>query len=254
MEDAVSQNTRELQDLTGKIKSMSENVMQSNYEQLLYSISHEALDVSNELLRNAENLINGIFSSLHGSLDPALIRGEPLQRALADIKIQAERKHFKLPFDHQLNIFEFPTSFIYHENTIFDAISHIPLVNPAKQMQLYNLANFPLPISNISKNVFVREQKQHLLAVKNDRSSILELQSTDLDKCQRLGQYYFCSTLVERKSDPKGTCLAGIYRGQLEQIAENCHVLFSPKEERVQRVTAQLAFFHGPSQRVAILC
>ena len=126
LEDAVSQNTRELQDLTEKIKRMSENVRQSNYEQLLYSISHEALDVSNELLRNAENLINGIFSSLHSSLDPALTREEPLQRALADIKIQAERKHFKLPFDHQLNIFEFPTSFVYHENTIFDRISHIP--------------------------------------------------------------------------------------------------------------------------------
>ena len=228
----MSQNTQELQDLTDKIKRMSENVRQSNYEQLMFSIAHEALDVSNELLRNAENLINGIFSSLHGNLDPSLIRGEPLQKALEDIRAQAERKHFKLPFNHQLNLFEFPTSFIYHKNTVFDAICHLPLINPAEQMQVYSLSNFPLPIPNISKNVFVTEQKEHLLAVKNDRSSILELQSSDLNKCQNLGQYYFCSTLVERKSDPKDTCLAGIYRGQLDQTAENCHVVFAPKEER----------------------
>ena len=86
------------------------------------------------------------------------------------------------------------------------------------------------------KNVFVTESMDHLLAVKNDRSSIRDLRKTDLDKRIKIFSHYYCSTLKERRYGPKSTCLSGIYRSKLDDISENCNVVFAHKQEIVERV------------------
>ena len=126
----------------------------------LNSMVNIAQELVMEMIRQFEDLERQVDMLSTGSLTPGIISSNELRQALLEISNQLPNG-LNLPIDPLTHLWEFYKA-IACATTIIDdkllIILHIPLVNQADQLEIYEVFNLPLP--NLHTKIIIESNNQ----------------------------------------------------------------------------------------------
>jgi len=167
-----------------------------------------------ELSRWLSDLITLVLSR---KVPPGLFTLEELRRAFFVLKQEADHKNLRVAYETLQDIFSAPTSFVSRSGKI-DLMIHIPL-SSQDPFQLYR--SLETPIQTADGALVIPLLEKNYLAIDPSLSEYVELDSSDLEACQKLNHIYLCDIGLSLKTTTK-SCLLDLYLGYAEDIQQHC--------------------------------
>ena len=202
-----------------------------------------AIIIANELAK-VENVLNTFVNIMEAASNHkmhfSVLTQQGAEQALSKIKELAQSRHLYPVITTTQQLAQLDCSYILTSRG-FNLVVHVPLANEMSTFVIHRFQPLPIPIG--SKVYGILRPDNDIIAIGDaDHKGLprfIELSSTDLNLCKKIGGSYICrdSRIFTRPSQP--TCLYSLFTGNHVKAVSQCHLTLEPKEEdRVVAVSA----------------
>ena len=172
---------------------------------------------------------NAIRAATMGRLDVTTINASGFKKAIKNMGKYARENKLEIVTNDINDLMHVPTSITPAKNG-FTLIAHVPMIDPASTLIVYQHIKLPLPAGE--GFFFQLETSQDVLAIHEDDSVFKEMSMVELvADCVKLGNFYACprGNAVRRplpeagkaRDDP-GLCLYAIFTGDQKTTNNAC--------------------------------
>jgi hypothetical protein len=165
---------------------------------------------------------------------PGALSTDVLNQIICHINDIAANNHYHQFVHEPADLYKLEVSFIHRpeEHTII-WILHVPFVEAEHLLLLYEFVSLPIHF-NFSANISIVPDvgQPDLIAIGN-KETFQTLSSSNLARCKRLGQTFFCEGQTVLKTNMVNDCLGYLFLASSMLIKANCKFRISDIQEKI---------------------
>ena len=202
-----------------------------------------------EMTADSGRFFAGLDELLDNKLSMELVSDKSMRKEFGELKRDLAARSFDTVFDSHAQVYQLPATFRAVNGSVIVMVK-VPVI-PARDRDEYHLfQHLALPVSHDGHLVRVVAEGS-LLAVSQDRAKFVELTSSEVSSCNRMGDYFLCPYVSVINQGSAKTCLQAIFLGDSEVMKAICEVRFLRQAFRMNRIN-DTAFQIYSSDRVTV--
>jgi hypothetical protein len=195
------------------------------------------------MLGKTTSFFNGLETLLSGRLSLGLVSLPSVKEEFQAFVKACEAVDFTPLFKDYNQIFQLPVSFAV-ENGVVQILVSVP-ITPKSMQDSFSLFRYrSLPVL-VSGHLVRLRSDTDMIAFSKDYSQYMEVSSSMLDGCHRLGNVYFGHYPSVVKAAASPGCLKSIFLGTHGDLEQWCQVMFVRSNKHLERInsTAFVSYF-----------
>ena len=203
------------------------------------------------LRRSISCIENGIERLLSHRVPLCFLSTTNTKTALERLSTKAQRNNLQPLSPHIASFLQYETSFLLVKGQI-QIFVHVPLIDPARRLDLLKFSNAPIPIS--PSLAFALAPMHEYLAI-NKEGLHATLSQTDIAASKQYGEYFFSESAIPLKKQINHTCLGSVYSQNFHNLRSTCPAVFLQTTETLTLVAPnEYVFTTRNPQTIQITC
>lgn len=174
------------------------------------------------LIKEMNELKDGIMDAIHHKLSPKLISPKSAAQLLTNANTKIPRKLVQaVTVTHLADFYALPC-IVIRENDLLQIMTHLPTYSDKDLLEFY--IHTPIPMWNQEEDVIMSlESNRQYLAISRTKTAYRELSSDDIANCQQINQVKLCPNIrILRKGHD--SCLKALLLNQMEIAYKVCRL------------------------------
>lgn len=227
----VSNSFRAIQDNHAAISELGQETQRS-FSTLLAGVNlagmmQKQAQLTNNVLRQAEEFYLGIQTLVQGKLSPSLLPPEAIKEILNKTQMIISERYptFQLAYSDPSHYYAIPHFAFARLGRHIYVTLQFPLTTAAAPGQLYSVETFPIPINQSSDHATQLLDQPPYIFLTSDQSEYTCLTHQQLSRCRGSNPKY-CPFSVPLTSQSKQSCLSALFSRNNEKVHEICDFRF----------------------------
>ena len=234
--------------------------MYTQAELLTYQEDCFRLSLAMDIVQDDSSRVLGAYNELsHHRLSPDLIRVQPTEAALQDMRRTMRKQGYELGVKRVNDLFKCEASHVLYPNGSLYIIVHVPASKINTDMQLYELMRVPITIpgGNVEEDPLVirANPSQPILGVSDDDETYRALGRHEFAQCTNFAGTYFCPNHNVYRRDIGAHCTYNIFANRAIDIINTCFwsVFDNPHFAQQSSENTFLVYFHKETE-IKLVC
>jgi len=194
-----------------------------------------------------------LTSLVHYRLHPQLVEIPEVSFAVRELANNGVKLGLVHIMDSPADAYKLQTSHVIFPNLTIRVVVHVPMYRADGVMELFRLIMVPHRIEK--KMVVHPSPREEMLAVGRNRQTFRPLSLAQLLECQRFSDIYYCPRANRLEKGPSASCLAQIFRSDLQQIREKCPFQVTQVGSNLAQINAtSFLLYHHKYDDIEISC
>ena len=194
---------------------------------------------------------NGIEKLLTHRVPLCFLSTTHTKKAIRGLSSKALRNNLQPVSPHTASFLQYETSFLLMKGQI-QIFVHVPLVDPARRLDLLKFSNAPIPISPTLSFAFAPAQEYLAISKEGLHAT---LSQHEISTSRRYGEYFFSESAIPLKKNITHTCLGSIYSQNYQNLKSTCPAVFLQTSETLTTVAPnEYLFTTKTPQTIQLTC
>ena len=160
--------------------------------------------------------------------------------------MSAGKRGFVLAIENPVDSYQVETNFVAYGSFI-TILTHIPVMRPSGLVDLHQYIPSPLNTANSTKHIAIQPEDE-ITAVNNDRSMFISMTTSELAKCTKLHDRFWCSSSTISKKANKLSCIKALFMKKQDEINSICILHTITAKEFVVQIGTNTFYAFSPKK------
>ena len=187
--------------------------------------------IENQIRDRIRQAVHAIQAAQSNRLSVDYLPPRLTRRLFPLLAQQAKNFDCELLIHQPSDLYQIEVSLLFDDKNVH-LLLHVPMANPDTILRMFKLHPFPLPL--FDTHFMTPQVKGDILAISSNHQRYhLQLATSELSSCHKLGQTYLCDQFSVLTKENNNSCLGALYHQRFTEAKELCIFDIQPVEERV---------------------